>query len=151
MRALRRKGMGYEFLEDVAIADVAFTAWGRTPEELFTEAAKATTNVMVRDLKGVKKREKREIQVQAEAMDLLLFNFLQEVIYYKDAENLLLAYFRLKIEKKDEEYELTADSFGEVLDPRRHEQVVDVKAVTLHRFQVVQGPEEWTAFVILDI
>lgn len=151
MRALRGKGMGYEFLEDVAIADVAFNAWGRTPEELFTEAAKATTNIMVKDLDKVEKREKREIQVHAEAMDLLLFNFLQEVIYYKDAEMLLLAYFRLKIEKKDEEYELTGDAYGEVLDPRRHEQVVDVKAVTLHRFQVVQGPEEWTAFVILDI
>ncbi len=143
--------MGYEFLEDVAIADVAFSAWGRTPEELFTEAAKATTNVMVRNLDGVEKRNKREIQVRAKALDLLLFNFLQEVIYYKDAEMLLLASFRIKIEKKDDEYELSGDAFGEVLDPTRHQQVVDVKAVTLHRFQVVQSQKDWKAFVILDI
>ncbi len=143
--------MGYEFLEDVAIADVAFSAWGRTPEELFTEAAKATTNVMVRNLDGVEKRNKREIQVRAKALDLLLFNFLQEVIYYKDAEMLLLASFRIKIEKKDDEYELSGDAFKEVLDPTRHQQVVDVKAVTLHRFQVVQSQKDWKAFVILDI
>ncbi len=143
--------MGYEFLEDVAIADVAFSAWGRTPEELFTEAAKATTNVMVRNLDGVEKRNKREIQVRAKALDLLLFNFLQEVIYYKNAEMLLLASFRIKIEKKDDEYELSGDAFGEVLDPTRHQQVVDVKAVTLHRFQVVQSQKDWKAFVILDI
>jgi SHS2 domain-containing protein len=40
---------------------------------------------------------------------------------------------------------------GEVLDPMRHDQVVDVKAVTLHRFQVARSPEGWKAFVILDI
>jgi SHS2 domain-containing protein len=99
----------------------------------------------------VERREKRGIQVRAKALDLLLFNFLQEVIYYKDAEMLLLAQFRLKIEKKDKEYELTGDAYGEVLDPLRHEQLVDVKAVTLHGFQVVQSQKGWKAFAILDI
>ncbi len=39
--------MPYKFLEDIATADAAFEALGSTPEELFTEAALATFEVMV--------------------------------------------------------------------------------------------------------
>jgi SHS2 domain-containing protein len=84
-------------------------------------------------------------------MDLLLFNFLQEVIFYKDAEKLILANFYIKIHEKDEEFELTGTASGEKLDVERHVQIVDVKVVTFHRFQVVQNLEGWSAFVILDI
>ncbi|PSO67356.1 MAG: hypothetical protein BRC42_16445 [Cyanobacteria bacterium QS_1_48_34] len=40
---------------------------------------------------------------------------------------------------------------GETLDPNPHQQIVDVKAVTLHHFQLEQTGEVWTATVILDI
>lgn len=143
--------MGYKFLEDVAIADVAFEAWGQTPEELFTEAARATSNVMIRNLDSVRERERKDIHISAQAMDLLLFSFLQEVIYYKDAERLILANFYIKIHEKDGEFELTGAASGEKIDIDRHVQIVDVKAVTFHRFQVVQNPKGWSAFVILDI
>jgi SHS2 domain-containing protein len=40
---------------------------------------------------------------------------------------------------------------GETLDRDRHEQRVDVKAVTLHRFQLEKTDDGWIAMVILDI
>jgi len=48
-------------------------------------------------------------------------------------------------------YHLTAEATGEKLNPLGHELLVDVKAVTLHRFTVKQTPEGWEATVILDI
>ena len=46
---------------------------------------------------------------------------------------------------------VAATDAGEVMDPERHDLVVDVKAVTLHEFRVARDKREWNAFVILDI
>lgn len=82
--------MPYKFLEDIAIADIAFKAWGKDLEEAFTAAADATMNVMVEELDSIRPREKREIKLENSKLDMLLFNFLQEFIYYKDSEQLML-------------------------------------------------------------
>ena len=57
----------------------------------------------------------------------------------------------VEILKDKDIYHLTAEATGEKLNPLRHELLVDVKAVTLHRFTVKQTPEGWEATVILDI
>ena len=84
-------------------------------------------------------------------MDMLLFELLQDLIYFKDAEQLLLRVSQVRIQPKPGGWTLTADSYGERIDRQRHELIVDVKAVTLHRFQLEQIPEGWRASVILDI
>ncbi len=40
---------------------------------------------------------------------------------------------------------------GEKIDSGKHDLVVDVKAVTLHRFRVEKTQRGWEAVVILDI
>ncbi|RMG44872.1 MAG: archease [Acidobacteria bacterium] len=143
--------MPYRYLDDIATADVAFEAWGPTLEELFVAAAAATMNVMVEDLNTIAHREHRTIQVEADAVDMLLFEFLQELIYYKDAQRLLLRVSQVRIDRRDDHFLLQAEAYGEEIDPRKHELLVDVKAVTLHRFQVERTADGWRAMVILDI
>ena len=92
--------MPYEFLEDVATADIAFRAWGKDLEETFIAAADATMNVMVEELDSIQPRERREFKLENEALDMLLFNFLQELIYYKDAEKLLLRVNQVEIRRE---------------------------------------------------
>lgn len=143
--------MPYEFLEDVAIADIAFRAWGKDLEETFEAAAEATMNVMVENLDAIEPVEERAIEVVQEAADLLLFDFLQELIYYKDSERLLLRVKDIRIHKDNQGYRLRARARGEVIDPERHQLRVDVKAVTLHQFRLEQTRDGWEAQVILDI
>ncbi len=143
--------MPYEFLEDVATADIAFRAWGKDLEETFIAAADATMNVMVEELDSIQPRERRKFKLENEALDMLLFNFLQELIYYKDAEKLLLRVNQVEIRKKDQDHVLEALAQGEKLDPGRHRTRVDVKAVTLHRFHLEKTDQGWKVFVILDI
>ncbi|HWP46328.1 MAG TPA: archease [Candidatus Limnocylindrales bacterium] len=143
--------MPYKYLEEIAIADIAFEAWGSTPEELFKAAADATMNVMVADLSTIADGEKRRIELEEENLDLLLFNFLQELIYYKDAQRLLLRIDNIHIEKTQKGFKLRAEAYGEELNPEKHDLRVDVKAVTLHQFQVKKTSEGWWAQVILDI
>jgi SHS2 domain-containing protein len=143
--------MSYEFLEDIAIADIAFRAWGENLEELFVAAGDATVNTMIENLDAISLKETRTFTLENDALDMLLFNFLQEFVYYKDSELLLLRAQQVQIEEKGSEYHLSAVTQGEKLDRDRHEERVDVKAVTLHRFQLEKTDDGWTAMVILDI
>lgn len=143
--------MPYEFLEDFATADIAFRAWGKDLEEVFTAAGDATINVMIDNLDAIALQETRTFSLENDELDMLLFNFLQEFIYYKDSELLLLRAQQVEISEKDGLHQLSAVTKGEKLDRDRHEQRVDVKAVTLHQFQLEKTDDGWTAIVILDI
>jgi SHS2 domain-containing protein len=143
--------MPFEFLEEIATADIAFKAWGKDLPEMFRAAADATLKVMVENLGAIKPREKRELILKNDALDMLLFDFLQELIYYKDSEKLLLRVKEIDIREEDRHHVLNAAVQGEKLDPRRHHQRVDVKAVTLHRFHLEKTDQGWEALVILDI
>jgi SHS2 domain-containing protein len=143
--------MPYEYLEDVATADIAFRAWEPTLEGVFVAAADATMNVMVEELASIQPVVARAITLENSSLEMLLFHFLQELIYYKDAETLLLRVPTLRIAHKDHGYVLHAQGSGEWLMPERHHTRADVKAVTLHRFALHQAAEGWEALVILDI
>lgn len=143
--------MPYEFLEDVAIADIAFRAWETELEELFKAAGDAVINTMIDNLEAIALNETRTFNLENDTLDLLLFNFLQELVYYKDSELLLLRAQQVHVEEKEGNYYLIATTQGERLDRDRHHQLVDVKAVTLHRFQLEKTDDGWTAMVILDI
>jgi SHS2 domain-containing protein len=143
--------MPYEFLEDVAIADIAFRAWGKDLRETLVAAADATTNVMVEDLESIQPRENRELRLENDSLDMLLFDLLQELIYYKDAEELLLRVRQVEIKEKGHRHLLKGMASGEKIDRNRHRLRVDVKAVTLHRFQLAKTEKGWEAQVILDI
>jgi len=143
--------MPYKYLEDVATADIAFEATGRDLPELFRDAADATTNVMIDNLNSIEPRETRQIELSNGKLDMLLFDLLQELIFLKDAQRLLLRTADMQITEKDEAYFLKATAKGEPLDAERHHQRADVKAVTLHDFSVVREKRDWKSRVLLDI
>ena len=143
--------MSYHFLEEVGTADIAFEATGRDLPELFSDAADATMNVMIDNLDAIEPRETRHIELSNDKIDMLLFDFLQELIYFKDAERLLLRARHVQIDEKNEKYFLKAEAVGELLDETRHLQRADVKAVTLHDFSVEKENGGWRARVLLDI
>ena len=143
--------MPYQYLEEFGTADIAFEATGRDLPELFRDAADATTNVMIDNIEAIQPRETRQIQLSNEELDMLLFDLLQELIFLKDAERLLLRIREVQIDDRDKMFLVKATAEGETLDPERHHQRADVKAVTLHDFSVERTEGGWKARVLLDI
>ena len=141
--------MPYEFLDDGVTSDVTFHAWGASLEELFSAAADATLNVMVRSVESVRPLETRSASVEADALDLLLMRFLDELIYRKDVEELLLRAKELHVDTERNRVQTVLT--GERIDPKRHELVADVKAVTLHDLRVERTETGWDAHVTLDV
>ena len=143
--------MPYTYLEEIGTADIVFEATGRDLPELFSDAADATTNVMIDNIEAIQPRETRRIKLSNEKLDMLLFDFLQELIFLKDAERLLLRLRVVQIDETNGMYFVNATAKGETLDAERHQQRADVKAVTLYDFSVERTEAGWKARVLLDI
>ncbi len=141
--------MPYRYLEDIATADAAFEVEGKTLEELFRDAAVATFEVMA-DTGTVKPEVTREIELKNEDVGDLLFDWLSELVYLKDAESLIFCRFDVNIRKNDS-CELKATISGEPINQGKHSLRSDVKAVTYHMFEVKKTGGNWTARVVLDI
>ena len=136
----------YKFIDHTA--DVMFEAYGENLNKVFENAALATFEVQC-NLKKVERKVKKKIKLKNEDMEKLLFDFLEELIYLKDAKYLLFNKFKVKIDK--EKGTLTAEIKGEKIDPKKHELKTDVKAVTLHKFELKKMKEGYKVRVILDI
>ncbi|GFO70773.1 archease [Geomonas limicola] len=144
--------MPYEFRGDIAHADIAFDASGSTLEELFSAAAEATLKVMAEDPTAVRPTETVRVSLAEESLEMLLFEFLNELIFYKDARRLLLRPQWLEIGSEGvDSYQLQAALQGEEIDACRHQLDTDVKAVTMLRLSVHQVPGGWQATVVLDV
>src|SRR6185369_17107756 len=115
----------------------------KTREELFMAAGDALMNVMVTDLATIRAIDEVVFRLENKALDMLLFNFLNELIFYKDARQLLLRATSVTINRTNSHFTLHAKAGGERLDAERHQLIVDVKAVTLHRFRVEETAEGW--------
>jgi SHS2 domain-containing protein len=143
--------MPYRFVRDKTKAVVAFVAEGKTLQELLTSAGVAVTVAMVKDISKIERLASKQFSVEAENVEMLLFIFLQELIYYKDAELLLFSSFDLDVSQKNEKWRLRVKASGEEIDPTIHDPVVDIKAVSLHHYSVEETPEGWRAEVMLEV
>ena len=143
--------MPYEYRGDIAHADIAFHAWAETLEELFQDAARATMQVMVENLSAVRPTRTVDLQLDQENEEMLLFDFLNELIFYKDAQRLLLLPAQLAVSKTEAGYALKGTLQGEEIDVARHNMNTDVKAVTMLRYSLARVPEGWRATVVLDV
>ncbi len=138
--------MPFKIREDIATADVAFEAWGTTLEKLCEATGDATTSVMINPATLKEKKEKK-FSVKGETPEKLLINFLNEIIFIKDAEQLVFKSYKVSIKGGV----LTCAAKGDTLNFKKQEHRVDVKAATYHMFKVTQEKNKWKAFVILDI
>jgi len=137
--------MKYKILDHTA--DVIFEIYGKNINELFKNAAIATFDVMVRR-SSISPKIKKEITLTNKSLELLLFDFIEELIFLKDSEYVVFKNFRIKITKK---YELKATLIGEKISPKKHSLITDVKAITLHKFKLKKLKDSYKATMLLDL
>ena len=141
----------YEFRSDIAISDSAFYAYGKDYEELFKNACLAVTDAMV-ELDKIEEKIEEQITVKADSMEKLLYNVMEEVIYLKDAKQLVFHSFVIKDIKTDSpDCEVTLVMKGEKIDRKKHGAHADVKAVTYLDYGIEKTSDGYRASVILDI
>jgi SHS2 domain-containing protein len=135
----------YEVFEHTA--DVGLRIRAASREELFVEAARGFFSLIVANLDAVNPVLERLVHVSGSDNDLLLFDWLNELLYLFDSQHLLLSDFHVEFQPEG----LVAHCRGESLDEARHSLEHEVKAITYHGLFVRCDDGTWSAEVIVDI
>ncbi|MCK4443216.1 MAG: archease [Thermoplasmata archaeon] len=134
--------MKYEFIEHTA--DIGIKAYGGTLEESFANAALGMFEVMT-DVSRVEPVGEYDVRVKAENLEDLLVDWLGELLFLHETQDVLLSEFDVKIDNLS----LDAKVRGEALNREKHELKDDVKAITYHMLEV--NEKEGYVKVLLDI
>ncbi len=134
----------YEFLPHTS--DEQFRAYGTSLEEAFKNAAYALTDIMT-DHTTIKNTVKKDISVEAENNEALLYDFLEHFLFLVDSENFLLHEItNLKISENELIATVNGDDQVENYDINTH-----IKAVTYQQMFIKKENDTYSLQVIVDI
>ena len=92
----------------------------------------------------------REIDVREPDLELLLLAFLNDLVYRRDAEGLLLRPARIEVDAGPPA-RVRGTCAGERLEPGGRALALDVKAATAYRLGVARSGDRWEARATLDV
>ena len=143
---------GFRFLENIALADMAFEAWGESPSELFSAAAEALITAMANP-RTVGTGWKHEVDLAESNVSDLLFEWLSHLVFLKDAEAVVFHDVQANVwqDPDTQIWHVRGRIFGERVDATAQELRADVKAITKHLYEVDVEPGRYRAQVVLDV
>lgn len=136
---------GFEVIDHTA--DVGIIAYGADVEELFSNAALGLVN-LITDPESIAQRLRIDLEVSSDDTDSLLVEWLNELIYFFDAEHILFNRFDIGNLTHNQ---LKATCHGESFDPTKHKIKIGVKAATYHMLSVDKNDAGYKARIIFDI
>ncbi len=103
------------------------------------------------DTKTVGSSWDRIIERNDEELPQLLFDWLSDIIYWKDAAGVVFHDASLTILKKDNLWTFSGRLVGAPVDQQAQELRNDVKGITKHLYELCERDGKWTARVVLDV
>ncbi len=134
--------MRYRLLEHTA--DAMVEVHGENLGERFGNAAYALFD-QITDITKVEPKGEMEIVLTAESRDQLLVDFLQELLFLHDTEDLVFCEFGVTTDGK----KLEARVRGEKFDEKKHPKRSVVKGVTYHRLEF--DDDEGIITILFDV
>jgi SHS2 domain-containing protein len=134
--------MRYKLLEHTA--DAMVEVYGGTLNERFANAAYALFDQMT-DVTKVSPMGEVKLELEADGREQLLVDFLQELLFLHDVENMVFGEFEVDTDGK----KLVARARGEIFDEDKHPKRSVVKGVTYHRLEFDDSKKAIT--VLFDV
>ncbi|TET16467.1 MAG: archease [Dehalococcoidia bacterium] len=113
-------------------ADVGVIAYGASVNQAFVNAARALFS-LITELDNVEEVVYRDIELVAPDQESLLVEWLNELIYLFDTENIIFKRFDIT---QLNSTQLKARGYGEKVDSSKHKLKTGVKAATYHMLKV---------------
>lgn len=140
--ALSHRPPAFEEIEHTA--DWALRVYGRTLRELLVNAAVGMNTLLTGNVAAIPRRVKRRFVIYGDDAECLLVNWLSELAYWAEAEQLLFCQFDL--------CDVTPTHLcavvrgGHVVELQKH-----IKAVTYHNLRIEQCAHGLVATVVFDV
>ena len=125
-------------------ADIAIRTSGKSMNEAFENAGYALFDTMC-DASSVKPLTTKKIECEANDLEQLLVDWLSELLFICDVDDMLFSKFKVKIKGT----KLVAKVKGEIMDSSRHHLKTDIKAITYHMLEADEKTN--TVQVLFDI
>lgn len=140
------------FIYEDHTADVQARCWGKSLEEAFNQTAYSLMATITPNLKKISPKVEKKIKIEAEDREALLFDFLSELLYIFDVEELVFNKIEVQIIKESEDlYVLNALLRGEKFDVTKHEIGVEVKAITYSFMEITESKNKVEISIVFDI
>ncbi len=135
----------FELIEHTA--DIGVRSFGGTIAEAFETAAAGMFSLLA-DPGRIRERQEFPVEVEAEDREMLLVEWLNELLYIYESRGVLLKRFHIG---EISDNRLRGSAYGEPIDSVRHEIRTDIKAVTYYQLRVEQRESGWLTEVIFDV
>jgi SHS2 domain-containing protein len=130
--------------------DVGVVVRAPTLALAFADAASALTDTIA-DRRLVAATQSAAVELVSTAVDLLLVDWLNDLVYRFETDSLLVARADVSVADEDGQWRLRGTVSGESLDPTRHSIRILVKAATYHALDVSWVGDQWQARFVLDV
>ncbi|MFC1697748.1 archease [Nanoarchaeota archaeon] len=146
MIKMKDKPNQYKYLPHTA--DAKFQSFGKTLEEAFRNAFLATVAIVI-DPESIKHNIEKPIEIKTNTKEALLYDFLEEIIFYLESENIIFGDVKdIKIEKVENKYKITAILVGDNDDD--YEIAGNIKAIT-YSDMFIKEEDKVTIQVVIDL
>ena len=135
---------GWRLLEHTA--DIRLEVHGATLEDLFINAARGFTDLILPDSEVTSQTES-EISLEADSAEELLVDWLRELLFLHQTRKLVMIDAQM-ITFSETNLEARV-SFG--IDPPDFEPSLEIKGVTYHGLSIVETGEGYSAKIVFDI
>ena len=119
-------------------ADIGFYAFGKNLNEAFENAGLAIFNI-ISNTDNISNEKSIEFEITSEDNVSLLYDYLEELLFYHEVEFMLFSEFEVQIEEMGGSYNLKAIIKGEDINWDKHERNCEIKAITFHQMEVDIG------------
>ena len=120
----------FEFFD--VTADIGFYAYGNNLNEAFENAGLALFNIISKT-DNINPITSKSFEITSEDKVSLLYDFLEELLFLHEIEFMLFSEFKVMIDK------INATIEGEEINWDKHYRGDEVKAITFHKMNIVEG------------
>ena len=128
-------------------ADIGFYAFGKNLNEAFENAGLAIFNI-ISNTDNIDPQKSIEFEITSEDEVSLLYDYLEELLFYHEVEFMLFSEFIIEIEKTDDDYHIKAIIKGEDINWDKHERDCEIKAITFHQMEVNMSDDVWLKAIV---
>lgn len=149
-----KKNTSKKFIYLDHTADVMFESYGSTIEEAFSNSAMAMFNILT-DIKKVKPVKEYSIKIKSNKIEKLLFDFLDNLLFYLDTEHIIFSKFDISIKKDKGFFNLNCKCYGDNIN--NYDRHGDIKAPTYNEMLIKKKTNKknkkikWIIRAVVDI
>jgi SHS2 domain-containing protein len=128
-------------------ADIGIEVYGRELKELFQNAGYALFDIICQ-AQAIKVKDEVDICSEGSDVEELIVNWLSELLYRHSVDGWLFCNFSIH---ELNQTNVRSTAMGERFNPKRHQIIREVKAITYHQLTVRKDNDMWYSRVIFDI